>query len=113
LFNLADVLIFDDYYCRRAYGGVFDPQTELCAGDYAQRTDTMVSDLSFPLANRTVFFDQSGDSGGPLLVRQPDGRWVVLGITSYGSATSPSIAPGVYVKLSAHAKWLDEYLKPA
>lgn len=48
-FNLADVLIFDDYYCRRAYGGVFDPQTELCAGDYEQRTDTMVSALSFPL----------------------------------------------------------------
>ena len=42
----ADVRIFDDHYCRRAYGSVFDPQTEICAGDYEQRTDTMVSDSS-------------------------------------------------------------------
>ena len=42
-FNLANVHIFDDYYCRRAYGSVFDANTEICAGDYNQRTDTMVS----------------------------------------------------------------------
>lgn len=53
---------------------------------------------------------KSGDSGGPLLIRQSDGRWIVLGITSYGSATTPSVAPGVYVKLSAHAKWLEPYI---
>jgi secreted trypsin-like serine protease len=53
---------------------------------------------------------KSGDSGGPLLIRQSDGRWVVLGITSYGASARPSVAPGVYVKLSAHAKWLEPYL---
>ncbi|CAF0822483.1 unnamed protein product [Adineta steineri] len=90
----ADVRIFDDYYCRRSYGHVFDPNTEICAGDYEQLRDTM-----------------SGDSGGPLLIRQSDGRWTVLGITSYGSATSPSLAPGVYVKLSAHAQWLEPFIK--
>jgi len=41
-FSLANVRIFDDYYCRRAYGSVFDPNTEICAGDYNQKTDTMV-----------------------------------------------------------------------
>ncbi|CAF2772205.1 unnamed protein product [Rotaria sp. Silwood2] len=90
----ADVRIFDNYYCRRTYGSVFDSDTEICAGDYNQRTDTM-----------------SGDSGGPLLIRQSDGRWIVLGITSYGAATTPSMAPGVYVKLSAHVKWLESYIK--
>ncbi|CAF1060564.1 unnamed protein product [Rotaria sordida] len=90
----ADVRIFDDYYCRRAYGSIFDSDTEICAGDYDQRTDTM-----------------SGDSGGPLLIQQTDGRWIVLGITSYGAATTPTMAPGVYVKLSAHTKWLEPYLK--
>ncbi|CAF2978182.1 unnamed protein product [Rotaria sp. Silwood2] len=92
--NSADVRIFDNYYCRRTYGSVFDSDTEICAGDYNQRTDTM-----------------SGDSGGPLLIRQSDGRWIVLGITSYGAATTPSMAPGVYVKLSAHVKWLESYIK--
>ena len=53
---------------------------------------------------------KSGDSGGPLLVRQSDGRWVVLGITSYGATKVHSEAPGVYVKLSAHAKWLEQYM---
>jgi hypothetical protein len=38
----ADVRIFDDSFCRRAYGSVFDSNTEICAGDYNQRTDTMV-----------------------------------------------------------------------
>jgi secreted trypsin-like serine protease len=44
-------------------------------------------------------------------MRQADGRWIVLGITSYGSATTPDIAPGVYVKLSAYKQWLEPYLK--
>ena len=53
---------------------------------------------------------KSGDSGGPLLIRQSDGRWIVLGITSYGSATAANIAPGVYVKISAFAKWLEPFV---
>jgi secreted trypsin-like serine protease len=44
-------------------------------------------------------------------MRQSDGRWIVLGITSYGSATTPDIAPGVYVKLSAYQEWIESYLK--
>lgn len=43
-------------------------------------------------------------------MRESDGRWIVLGITSYGSATTPNSAPGVYVKLSAYQKWLELYL---
>jgi secreted trypsin-like serine protease len=44
-------------------------------------------------------------------MRESDGRWIVLGITSYGSAITPDIAPGVYVKLSAYQSWLEPYLK--
>jgi hypothetical protein len=40
--SLANVRIFDDFYCRRAYGIVFDPNTEICAGDYDKKADTMV-----------------------------------------------------------------------
>ena len=113
LFFLADVRIFDDYYCRRAYGSVFDPNTEICAGDYNQKTDTMVTRNRIAIILYSSFFliFKSGDSGGPLLIRQSDGRWIVLGITSYGAATPPSTAPGVYAKLSAHTKWLEPYIK--
>jgi hypothetical protein len=41
-YYLADVRIFDNYYCRQIYDTIFDPTTEICAGDYDQRTDTMV-----------------------------------------------------------------------
>ena len=44
-------------------------------------------------------------------MRQADGRWIVLGITSYGSMESDQFAPGVYVKLSAYNDWLENYLK--
>lgn len=44
-------------------------------------------------------------------MRQADGRWIVLGITSYGSSVTPHAAPGVYVKLSAYERWLEAYLK--
>ncbi|CAF1601517.1 unnamed protein product [Adineta ricciae] len=90
----ADIRIFSNESCRQAYDTIFDPATEICAGDYDQRTDTM-----------------SGDSGGPLLIRESNGRWILLGITSYGSATSPQQAPGVYVKISAFTQWLEPYLK--
>ena len=49
ILSLANVRIFDDQYCRRSYGHVFDPNTEICAGDYDQKTDTMVRDLNFHL----------------------------------------------------------------
>ena len=41
-YYLADVRIFDNHHCRRVYDTIFDPTTEICAGDYDQRTDTMV-----------------------------------------------------------------------
>ncbi|CAF4204657.1 unnamed protein product, partial [Rotaria magnacalcarata] len=28
-----------------------------------------------------------------------------------GSAPTPGMAPGVYAKISAHAKWLEKFLK--
>lgn len=43
--SLADVRIFDDQPCRRSYGHVYDTNTEICAGDYNQKADTMVNDL--------------------------------------------------------------------
>lgn len=57
------------------------------------------------------YISKSGDSGGPLLIRQSDGRWTLLGITSYGATKSETFAPGVYVKLSAYTKWLQPFLK--
>lgn len=50
----ADVRIFDNYRCMRSYGSVFDPNTEICAGDYNQKTDTMVNTLPLILLQNSL-----------------------------------------------------------
>jgi hypothetical protein len=51
-----------------------------------------------------------GDSGGPLLRRNPrDGSWVQIGITSYrqGGCAQPGFY-GVYARVSHYAWWVSE-----
>ncbi|CAF4875007.1 unnamed protein product [Rotaria sp. Silwood1] len=45
------------------------PARKICAGELGGGRDTC-----------------QGDSGGPLMIRNADGRWEVIGITSYGAA---------------------------
>jgi hypothetical protein len=72
------------------------------------------------LAERVVAFDPTsltvggfgitgaclGDSGGPLLARAPDGRLVVAGVLSTGSASCRG--EDTYVRLDAVQPWLEE-----
>ena len=37
-----------------------------------------------------------GDSGGPLMVRQKDGRWVLVGLVSAGFSCGQPGQPGIY-----------------
>jgi secreted trypsin-like serine protease len=46
-----------------------------------------------------------GDSGGPALVRK-GGKWVQIGITSWGSETSCAAAPGVFTLVSEYRDWI-------
>jgi secreted trypsin-like serine protease len=46
-----------------------------------------------------------GDSGGPALVRK-GGRWVQIGITSWGSETGCAAAPGVFTLVSEYRDWI-------
>lgn len=40
-----------------------------------------------------------GDSGGPLMVRQKDGRWVLVGLVSAGFSCGQPGQPGIYHRL--------------
>ena len=54
-----------------------------------------------------------GDSGSPLIVRGTDARSdVQVGITSFGSylGCGKADAPGVYTRVSYHARWIDKQL---
>ncbi|CAJ0964061.1 unnamed protein product, partial [Mesorhabditis belari] len=52
-----------------------------------------------------------GDSGGPLLIKNGDGSWTQVGVTSFGINEDPFYynqgrAPGIYTRLSAHCDFI-------
>jgi trypsin len=51
----------------------------------------------------------NGDSGGPLLVQDAQGKWVLAGVTSRGTALSTTMCGdgGVYVRVDAYQEWID------
>jgi len=68
-------------------------ETTFCAGLRVGRRDNCI-----------------GDSGGPLLRRNPrDGSWVQVGITSYrqGGCAQPGFY-GVYTRVSHYASWISD-----
>ncbi|XP_047474729.1 proclotting enzyme-like [Penaeus chinensis] len=52
----------------------------------------------------------SGDSGGPLAV-QVDGKYVQLGITSYGQGCATPGVPGVYTRVSSYMTWIKAHVE--
>ncbi|XP_060750870.1 atrial natriuretic peptide-converting enzyme isoform X1 [Tachysurus vachellii] len=48
-----------------------------------------------------------GDSGGPLVCEDPDGRWTLFGLTSWGSVCfSKVLGPGVYANITHFTEWI-------
>ncbi|XP_043284594.1 serine protease filzig [Venturia canescens] len=47
-----------------------------------------------------------GDSGGPLMMEGPDGRWILVGTVSHGIKCAAPYLPGVYMKTTFFKPWL-------
>nr|XP_044987539.1 serine protease 53 isoform X4 [Jaculus jaculus] len=47
-----------------------------------------------------------GDSGGPVLCREPDGHWVQVGIISFTSRCAQEDTPVLLTDMTAHSSWL-------
>lgn len=54
-----------------------------------------------------------GDSGGPLMVRQRDGRFVLVGLVSAGFSCGKPGQPGIYHRISATADWISYHANGA
>jgi secreted trypsin-like serine protease len=54
-----------------------------------------------------------GDSGGPLVARDPKGRFVQVGIVSWGIGCARPGLPGAYTRLALYRDWIRETIKTA
>jgi secreted trypsin-like serine protease len=63
-------------------------ETEICAMQGGTRKDSC-----------------QGDSGGPLVAAEPDGKFVQVGVVSWGLGCGGS-TPGVYTRVAAFSDWL-------
>ncbi|GCC22886.1 transmembrane protease serine 11D-like isoform X1 [Chiloscyllium punctatum] len=85
----ANVDIIDDNTCKNIYSQVTERM--LCAGFLTGGVDSC-----------------QGDSGGPLACMQPDGKWFLAGIVSFGFQCARPGFPGVYARVTALRDWVQE-----
>jgi secreted trypsin-like serine protease len=98
----VDVPIVDDNECDLSYPsdyllGDFEPLTMICAGYPEGGADSC-----------------SGDSGGPLMVKQPTGAFMQMGVVSWGGGCAYPTQYGVYARSSDSflKSWIDANLPP-
>ena len=84
----------------------------LCAGyDKGEKDSCEVSFITtysrMVVALKLILF-LKGDSGGPLMVEQPDGRWVLAGTVSHGIKCAYPDMPGVYMRMTYYKPWIEK-----
>ncbi|GAA1938825.1 S1 family peptidase [Kitasatospora viridis] len=82
----ATVPFIDDATCKKEYGDNFVPSDEICAGYLGGHVNTC-----------------PGDSGGPMFRKDDHGKWIEVGIVSWGSGCGAPGYPGVYSQVSHFA----------
>ena len=53
-----------------------------------------------------ILFSWQGDSGGPLVMKK-DGKWILVGLTSWGEGCAREQRPGVWSEVAAVRDWID------
>jgi len=51
-----------------------------------------------------------GDSGGPLQCNYKDGKWYLVGLTSFGSGCAKPGYPDVFVRVATYTKWIHQII---
>jgi secreted trypsin-like serine protease len=82
----ATVPYVPDRRCKWYYGARMVAGQEICAGVPQGGVDTC-----------------QGDSGGPMFRKDDAGKWIQVGIVSWGDGCARPLTPGVYTEVSAFA----------
>lgn len=86
--------------------------SEVCRDVYI---DYRITDNMFCAGYRRGKMDScAGDSGGPLLCRdprRPDHPWTIFGITSFGEGCGKRGKLGIYAKISNYVRWINRVMK--
>jgi hypothetical protein len=90
----VEIPIVSNAYCNLIYGIITDEM--VCAGVFKGGKGPCQGDSGSPL----VYYDETG------------GLWRQVGIISFGFGCAGPHAPGVHMRVSRYAEWIDEVLHP-
>ncbi|KAK8400236.1 hypothetical protein O3P69_003144 [Scylla paramamosain] len=77
---------------------------EECQQMYSSRGYTITSNM---ICTYTQNKDAcQGDSGGPLVRQTTDGKWVLIGIVSFGYMCAHESSPGVFTNVAVYKDWI-------
>ncbi|PIK44857.1 hypothetical protein BSL78_18280 [Apostichopus japonicus] len=106
---------------------------------YDGNVSTDLRQANLPLVNRSICYEQlinngyntitenmicagydegmvstcQGDSGGPLVCQESDGRWTLVGITSWGYGCAQPESPSVYARVSRYLETIASVMEGA
>ncbi|XP_038639800.1 transmembrane protease serine 6 [Scyliorhinus canicula] len=88
----VDVKLVDQDTCNKAYSYSITPRM-ICAGYPEGKKDSC-----------------QGDSGGPLVCQQPNGRWFLAGVVSFGYGCARPELYGVYTRVTRFIDWINTHV---